>query len=303
MQSEHSYIGSGMGFGKKTRSSAGAVVAPAASEVGMVEDAANGRTRANDWNLGAEEHVRGESAPSLRKVTRDYLEKHKLQQVLAEAVQQALRERAPNCPHRVAHLLLNASYNPTVAASSTGAPALSTDRVEWRAKMVRDMAVGMELEIRTNLAGSMLEAERCETFRALMAANALSRGDSWFSDDDNFSSALKAAVTLKQEIVRPDTVLSMIGSLPPPTREKAVAFVVRFLDSPDAALRRAATELLGGHTHYGVTVSRGKHAMPCMPSAVLAPHADAIVRRLDDADLHVRHPNPNPNTLTLTLTP
>ena len=50
--------------------------------------------------------------------------------------------------------------------------------------------------------------------------------------------------------------------------------------------------------------------MPCMPSAVLAPHADAIVRRLDDSDLHVRHaasemlgkrltltlnPNPNPN--------
>jgi hypothetical protein len=29
--------------------------------------------------------------------------------------------------------------------------------------------------------------------------------------------------------------------------------------------------------------------MPCMPSAVLAPHADAIVRRLDDTDLHVRH--------------
>eukprot|EP00964_Phaeocystis_antarctica_P044664 scaffold25670_cov66-Phaeocystis_antarctica.AAC.1 len=91
-----------------------------------------------------------------------------------------------------------------------------------------------------------------------MAANALSRGDSWFSDDDNFSSALKAAVTLKQEIVRPEVVLSMIGSLPPPTREKAVAFVVRFLDSPSPALRRAATELLGGHTHYGVTVSRGK---------------------------------------------
>ena len=56
-------------------------------------------------------------------------------------------------------------------------------QVEWRAKMVHDMAVGMELEIRTNLAGSMLEAERCETFRALMAANALSRGDSWCSDD------------------------------------------------------------------------------------------------------------------------
>jgi hypothetical protein len=49
-------------------------------------------------------------------------------QVLAEAVQQALRERAPNCPHRVAHLLLNASYAPTVAASSTGAPALSSER-------------------------------------------------------------------------------------------------------------------------------------------------------------------------------
>ena len=118
-----------MGFGKKTRSSAGAVVAPAAGEVRMVEDTADRREPANDWNMGAEAHVRGESAPSLRKVTRDYLEKHKLQQVLAEAVQQALRERAPNCPHRVAHLLLNASYTPTVAASSTGAPALSTERV------------------------------------------------------------------------------------------------------------------------------------------------------------------------------
>ena len=68
-----------MGFGKKTRSSAGAVVTP---EVRMVDDAANRRTRADDWNLGAEEHARGESAPSLRKVTRDYLEKHKLQQAL-----------------------------------------------------------------------------------------------------------------------------------------------------------------------------------------------------------------------------
>jgi hypothetical protein len=36
-----------------------------------------------------------------------------------------------------------------------------------------------------------------------------------------------------------------------------VAFIVRFLDSPSAELRRAATQLLGGHTHYGVTVSRG----------------------------------------------
>lgn len=50
---------------------------------------------------------------------------------------------------------------------------------------------------------------------------------------------------------------SHAGSLPQPTREKAVAFIVRFLDSPSAELRRAATQLLGGHTHYGVTVSRG----------------------------------------------
>ena len=192
-----------MGFGKKTRSSADAAVTP--GEGNGVEG--------------------GESASSLRKVTRDYLEKHKLQQVLAEAVQQALRERAPNCQHRVAHLLLNASYTPTGTGStgtgSTGTPGLDAERVEWRARMVREMAVGMELEIRTNLAGSMLEAERCETYRALMAANALSRGDSWCSDDDNFTSALKAAVELKREIVRPQTVLSMIGSLPAPTREKA----------------------------------------------------------------------------------
>ena len=187
-----------MGFGKKTRSSADAAVTP--GEGNGVEG--------------------GGSASSLRKVTRDYLEKHKLQQVLAEAVQQALRERAPNCQHRVAHLLLNASYAPT-GTGSTGTPGLDAERVEWRARMVREMAVGMELEIRTNLAGSMLEAERCETYRALMAANALSRGDSWCSDDDNFTSALKAAVELKREIVRPQTVLGMIGSLPAPTREKA----------------------------------------------------------------------------------
>ena len=85
----------------------------------------------------------------------------------------------------------------------------------------------------------MLEAERCETYRALMAANALSRGDSWCSDDDNFTSALKAAVELKREIVRPQTVLGMIGSLPAPTREKAAAFVARYLDSPEPELRRA----------------------------------------------------------------
>jgi HEAT repeat protein len=53
------------------------------------------------------------------------------------------------------------------------------------------------------------------------------------------------------------TAFSHAGSLPQPTREKAVAFIVRFLDSPSAELRRAATQLLGGHTHYGVTVSRG----------------------------------------------
>ena len=205
-----------MGFGKKTRSSADAAVTP--GEGNGVEG--------------------GESASSLRKVTRDYLEKHKLQQVLAEAVQQALRERAPNCQHRVAHLLLNASYAPT-GTGSTGTPGLDAERVEWRARMVREMAVGMELEIRTNLAGSMLEAERCETYRALMAANALSRGDSWCSDDDNFTSALKAAVELKREIVRPQTVLSMIGALPAPTREKAAAFVARYLDSPEPELRRA----------------------------------------------------------------
>ena len=39
--------------------------------------------------------------------------------------------------------------------------------------------------------------------------------------------------------VRPQTVLSMIGSLPAPTREKAAAFVARYLDSPEPELRRA----------------------------------------------------------------
>jgi len=41
--------------------------------------------------------------------------------------------------------------------------------------------------------------------------------------------------------------------------------------------------------YFSPPARRGKQAMPCMPSAVLAPHADAIVRRLDDTDLHVRH--------------
>ena len=284
-----------------------------------------------------------EGAPAFRKLTREYAESHQLQQALSEAVQQALRERAPNCLHRVAHLLLHVSYVPS-AASSKGAPALGSEQVQWRAKMVRDMATGMELEIRHELEGSTLEAERCETFRALMAANALSRGAGWLSSDEHFSAALKAALTLKQEIVRPEAVLEMLGSLPPRSREQAVPFVARFLDSPTAALRRAATELLGGNTHHGVTVSRprrvqgavlavnarsarpgllgltrlargtagclppltglatrsysplhsvrstiprcGRHAMP--PS-VLAPHTDAIVRRLGDADPHVRH--------------
>lgn len=223
----------------------------------------------------------GSHWPAREDVQR-YAESHKLQQALAEAVQTAIKERAPNGPHRVAHLLLNAAYSP----SSSSKGSLGDEQIEWRAKMVRDMAMGMELEIRAELAGSMLEAERCETFRALMAGNALSRGTSWFTSDDNFGSALRAALTLKQEIVRPETVLEMIGGLPLPTREKAVPFVVRFLDSPSAALRRAATELLGGNTHYGVAVKRGKQAMP---SGVLAPHADAIVRRLDDPEAHIRH--------------
>ena len=128
----------------------------------------------------------GSHWPAREDVQR-YAESHKLQQALAEAVQTAIKERAPNGPHRVAHLLLNAAYSPSSSKGSLG-----DEQIEWRAKMVRDMAMGMELEIRAELAGSMLEAERCETYRALMAANALSRGDSWCSDDDNFTAALKA---------------------------------------------------------------------------------------------------------------
>ena len=222
--------------------------------------------------------------------TQAYASVHNLQAALGTAVQQVMQERAPNALARVAHLLLEQAYQAPTPRSQPEQPLpeLPTERPldAWRARLVRDMAVGFELEVRAELAGSTLEAERCKSFRELMEAGPLAHEAAWYTSDDNFHAVMRDSIKIKNQIMSAATNLELIVALPAEAQQRAAPYIVRWLDSPTRALRRIATELLGGNTLYGVTVAGEK---PPMPSAVLAPLADAIVRRLDDSDVHIRH--------------
>ena len=178
---------------------------------------------------------------------------------------------------------------PVIAAPAEApaeAPAAAPSPTAWRQRMLFDAAMGMEFEIRTEVANSTLEAERATAFQEMMQEGPLSHDAEWYADDANFEQAMARALAIKREVTHTPTVLELISELPAQRRHGAAAYVVRWLDAPSSHLRRSATELLGGNTLYGAVVARGR---PPMPSAVLAPFTDTIVRRLDDENSWIRH--------------
>ena len=157
-------------------------------------------------------------------------------------------------------------------AFSINLTALTLEQVlNKRHKLVTDMGDGMVLELRTDLAGSGLEARQAEKLRGDLDSKVLHEVPEAFNEDASFVRAVQLALKLKQAAGDNKKVLQELQKLSPAAPAQAAEFVVGKLEHSDRYVRQAAVETLGK-----------------LSAEALAPHAAAVLAKLEDGDEGVR---------------
>ena len=161
-----------------------------------------------------------------------------------------------------------------VCAFSVNLTALTIEQVlNKRHRLVKDMADGMVLEVRVELAGvdCVDEDKQVEWLRSQLGETVLQQAPEHFNDDASFVKAVERALELKKVAAGRKELLQVVKGYEPAALAEYGGQLVKLLEDSDAGVRKAAVEVLGK-----------------LEAAALAQHAAALVATLEDSEWRVR---------------